>query len=61
MLLVVKKVIKVVGLNANQQKFTISVICKNVVENFVTIYSITLKRINDIVKEVKCNFIKQNC
>ena len=61
MLLVVKKVIKVVGLNANQQKFTISVICKNVIENFVTIYNITLKRINDIVKEAKCNFIKQNC
>ena len=53
--------IKVVGLNANQQKFTISVICKNVIENFVTIYNITLKRINDIVKEAKCNFIKQNC
>ena len=59
--MVVKKVIKVVGLNANQQKFTISVICKNVIENFVTIYNITLKRINDIVKEAKCNFIKQNC
>ena len=46
--------------DTNQLKFITSTVCKNILRKGCN-YSSILKRINDIIKGVKCNFIEQNC
>ena len=48
-----------VGLNVNQKEFIISVVCKNVVENFVTI-ALLVKESMILLREAKSNFMEQN-
>ena len=47
-----------ISLDANQEKFTTTTICKNVIENFVT-RVVLLKESMIILKRVKCDFIEQ--
>ena len=50
----------VVGLCANQYKFAIKTVCKNVVKKYVSI-ALLLKKSMILFKGKMCNFIEQNC
>ena len=45
------------GPSANQYEFSILIVCKNIVENFVTI-ALLLKELIILLKGAKCNFIE---
>ena len=45
------------GPSANQYEFSILIVCKNIVENFVTI-ALLLKELMILLKGAKCNFIE---
>ena len=53
-----KKIIELI--DANQEKFTTTTVCKNVIENFVA-RVVLLKESMIILKEAKCDFIEKNC
>ena len=47
------------GSSVNWYKFSILIVCKNIVENFVAI-ALLLKEFMILLKRTKCNFIEQN-